>query len=163
MARVLVVACGGRGRALAASLAAVGHAVRGTTREPARLAAVAESGTEPVVADPDRLSTLTPHLDGVSVVCWLMGGAIGEPDLIAALHGPRLQSLLAKLVDTPVRGFVYEAAGTVPGRLLEQGSALVQAAGARHHMPVAVVREDPARRERWLAAMTNAVGDVLAR
>ena len=34
MARVLIVPCGCRGRALAAELAAAGHAVRGTTRSP---------------------------------------------------------------------------------------------------------------------------------
>ena len=32
MARVLIVPCGRRGRALAAELVAAGHAVRGTTR-----------------------------------------------------------------------------------------------------------------------------------
>ena len=35
MARVLIVPCGCRGRALAARLAAAGHVVRGTTRDPA--------------------------------------------------------------------------------------------------------------------------------
>ena len=49
-------------------------------------------------------------LDGVAVVCWLMGSARGDADELAALHGTRLESLLGKLVDTHVRGFVYEAA-----------------------------------------------------
>ena len=35
MARVLIVGCGGRGRALARELVAAGHTVRGTTRDPA--------------------------------------------------------------------------------------------------------------------------------
>ena len=38
-----------------------------------------------------------------------MGTASGIPESLAALHGPRLQTLLEKLVDTPVRGVVYEA------------------------------------------------------
>ena len=63
------------------------------------------------MADPDRLGTLLPLLAGVTVVCWLMGSAEGED--AAALHGDRLESLLAKLVDSGVRGLVYEAAGSV--------------------------------------------------
>ena len=37
MARVLIVGCGGRGQALARELVAAGHAVRGMTRDPARV------------------------------------------------------------------------------------------------------------------------------
>jgi Trk K+ transport system NAD-binding subunit len=68
MARVLIVGCGCRGRALARVLAADGHAVRGTTRDPARSADIASSGAEATVADPDRLATLMPAIEGVTVV-----------------------------------------------------------------------------------------------
>ena len=47
MARVLIVGCGCRGRALAADLRGAGHAVRGTTRDPGRTAAIAAAGAEP--------------------------------------------------------------------------------------------------------------------
>ena len=80
------------------------------------------------MADPDRLGTLLPLLAGVTVVCWLMGTA--EGDDVAPLHGDRLESLLAKLVDSGVRGLVYEAAGSVDGALLAGGAELVRAAGA---------------------------------
>src|SRR5919112_6826234 len=100
MARVLIVGCGCRGRALAGALGE--HAVRGTTRDPSRVAELETAGIEGVVADPDRLSTLVPALAGVTVVCWLMGSAADSPDV----NGPRLQTLLEHLVDTPVRGFV---------------------------------------------------------
>lgn len=135
--------------------------VRGTTRDPGKLEAIEAVCGQAAVADPDRLGTLLPLLAGVSVVCWLMGSATGTPESIAALHGPRLQSLLAKLVDTPVRGLVYEAAGTVGADLLAEGGVVVRAAAATYRMPASVVEEAPQDRPRWVAAMSSAVAEVL--
>ena len=44
--------------------------------------------------------------------CW--DRPTGEREELAAIHGPRLERLLEKLVDTPVRGFAYEDEGSVP-------------------------------------------------
>jgi hypothetical protein len=132
--------------------------VRGTTRSPEGLGAIRATGAEAAVADPDRLGTVLPALAGVSAVCWLMGTASGTGE---AVHGPRLRSLLAKLVDTPVRGFVYEAAGSVPAGTLAAGAAVVREAGETWRMPVAVIEVGPERPEEWLGAMTAAVGAVL--
>jgi hypothetical protein len=162
VARVLIVGCGCRGRALASALTGDGHAVRGTTREPALAGPIEAAGAQAAVADPDRLATLLSHLEGVSAVCWLMGTAAGEPEAVAALHGPRLQTLLATLVDTPVRGLVYEAAGSVRPDRLEQGADIVRAAGRTHRMPVEVVERDPADHGGWLEAMRAAVARILA-
>lgn len=115
---------------------------------------------EGVVADPDRLGTLLAHLGGVSVLCWLLGSATG--DTAADLHGPRLQSLLGKLVDTPVRGVVYEAAGTVAPDLLAAGAASVALAGETFRMPTAIVDTAPSPVAPWLAATRTAVDDVLS-
>ena len=153
MARVLVVGCGCRGRALAAALRAEGHAVRGTTRSADRLGAIESAGVEGVVADPDRLGTIMGQLAGVTVVCWLMGTATAAPEL----HGPRLETLLERLVDTPVRGIVYEAAGTVEPGLLAGGAESVRAAAERWRMPAEVVEAGPADHAEWLAAMQAAV------
>jgi hypothetical protein len=100
-------------------------------------------------------------LAGVSVICWLMGSAGGTPDSIRALHGPRLQSLLAKLVDTPVRGLVYEAGGTAGPEALVEGGIAVRAAAVTYRMPARVVEEMPETRPQWLAAMCRAVDEVL--
>ena len=124
-----------------------GFAVRVAAGVVARVA-IAAAGAEAVVADPDRLATLVPHLRGVTVVCWLMG-----PVAAPSLHGERLQTLLEHLVDTPVRGLVYEAGA---------GAGLVRAAGERWRMPVGVVSEPPGEHERWLEAMRAAVLRVLA-
>jgi nucleoside-diphosphate-sugar epimerase len=155
VARVLIVGCGCRGRALAAALVGEGHAVRGTTRDPGRLAEIEASGAEAAAADPDRLATVMPHLAGVSVLCWLMGSAPAD------LHGPRLRTLLERLVDTPVRGFVYEAAGSVDPDVLSGGAAAVREAADRWRIPAQIVDTDPANRDTWVAAMTAAVGRLL--
>lgn len=159
MARVLIVGCGCRGRELAGALIAAGHQVRGTSRDPAALAALRDTGIEGVVADPDRLATLLGQLQGVSVLCWLLGSAAGNAE---ALHGPRLGSLLETLVDTPVRGVVYEAAGSVPAATLAAGTELVRRAGETFRMPTAVVDADPADHARWTSTMAAAVESVLA-
>ena len=157
MARVLIVGCGCRGRSLASALMADGHAVRGTTRDQGRIAAIEESGADGVVADPDRLGTLMPALAGVSAICWLMGGAADAP----AVNGERLQTLMERLVDTHVRGLVYEAGGR-PGRSFwAQGRPSSGGRPATWHMPAAVVDEDPADHAAWLAAMRAGVSRVL--
>jgi nucleoside-diphosphate-sugar epimerase len=157
VARVLIVGCGCRGRALAARLIAGGYAVRGTTRDPARAAAIEAAGAEAVVADPDRLATLVPGLAGVAAVCWLLGSA----EAGAELHGPRLRTLLERLVDTPVHGLVYEAAGSVDDGLLASGATVVREASTRWRIPVEVVDEDPSAYSEWLSAMTAAVARLL--
>ena len=100
------------------------------------------------MADPDRLGTIMAQLAGVTVVCWLMGSAAGRD--AADLHGPRLETLLERLVDTPVRGIVYEAAGSVEPALLAAGAAACAARRERWRMPAEVVEADP-RRPRGLA------------
>jgi uncharacterized protein YbjT (DUF2867 family) len=153
------VGCGCRGRELAWEVRAAGHAVRGTTRTREHLAEIEAAGAEAVLADPNRLGTLMRELAGVTLICWLMGSA--EGDTAEDLHGPRLRTLLERLVDTPVRGVVYEAAGSVPAELLAAGAAAVREASARWSMPAEVVEAEPRDSEAWLAAMTGAVERLL--
>jgi hypothetical protein len=47
------------------------------------------------------------------------------------------------LVDTPVRGFVYERAGTVAEERLAAGEEIVREAGDRWRIPVAIVTASP--------------------
>jgi len=162
MARVLIVPCGGRGCALARELVAAGYAVRGTTRDAAHAEAIRAAGAEPVVADPDRVGTLMGALAGVTVVCVLLGSAAGDAEQVAALHDGRLRMLWEKLVDTPVRGVVYEAAGTVPADVLAHGRAVAERASVTWHIPLAVLDTDPGDRERWLADAAGAVEHLLA-
>ncbi|MEO8092041.1 MAG: hypothetical protein ABI726_04960 [bacterium] len=109
-----------------------------------------------MVADPDRVGTVYDCLEQVTLVFWLLGSAGGGREALEAIHGPRLERLLEKVVDTPVRGFVYEAAGVVPAELLGQGAALVAEAGERWRIPVEVVAAEPGDPASWLAAMLSA-------
>jgi len=149
VARVLIVPCGCRGRALAADLAAAGHAVRGTTRSQANAAAIRESGAEPYVGDPDRIGTLMDALSGVTIVCWLLG-TVPVPDL----HEGRLRMLWEKLVDTPVRGVVYEGA-------LPQGEQVARSASQIWQIPLAILDADPRDHDAWLRAARGAVDGLL--
>jgi hypothetical protein len=116
------------------------------------------AGIEGVVADPDRLGTLVRSLDGVTVVCWLMGSAVDSPEV----HGDRLQTFLEHIVDTPVRGFVYEAAGAAGPELLERGAQIVRDASETWRIRVEVVSAGPAAHDQWLEAVKEAVGRTLS-
>lgn len=156
MARALIVGCGCRGRELGTRLAAGGWQVRGTTRDPAKARDILEAGLEPAVADPDRAASILDHVADVTVVFWLLGSALGEPELLAAIHGARLERMLEELVDTPVRGFVYEAAGRVQRHHLERGAGAVRGAAKRWRIPVELVDEDSGDWEAWTDAMLAA-------
>jgi uncharacterized protein YbjT (DUF2867 family) len=162
LARALIVGCGCRGRALGARLAAEGWSVRGTTRDPRHGGPIEAAGIEPAVGDPDRPGTLLDLVGDVTVVHWLLGTARGEAEEVEAVHGSRLERLLEKLVDSPVRGFVYEAAGRVPRRHLEAGEAIVSAASRTWRIPAEVVSTDPAQFDRWLEAMVSATRRLIA-
>ena len=136
--------------------------MRGTTRDPDKARDIAEAGLEPAVADPDRAASILDHVGDVTVVFWLLGSAVGEPEVLAAIHGPRLERVLEKLVDTPVRGFVYEAAGSVQRRHLEEGAGVVRQAAERWRIPVELAEEDPDDWEAWTDAMLAAAERLTA-
>src|SRR5689334_13274815 len=156
MARALIVGCGCRGQALARALIAEGHVVRGTTRDPARLVDIEAMGAEAVTADPDRLATMMAAIEGTSVVCWLVGSAAAG-EAAQQLHGPRLESMLEHIVDTPVRGLVYETGG----HERPEGVDAASRATATYGMPVEILDADPSQHEAWTHAAVAAVARVL--
>jgi uncharacterized protein YbjT (DUF2867 family) len=156
MARALIVGCGCRGRLLGEGLLSEGWAVRGTSRRLEGLAPIEAAGIEPAQADPDQPGTLLELVGDVAVVHWALGSAQGTDEALAAIHGPRLERTLEKLVDTPVRGFVYEAAGTVSSHHLERGEAAVALAAERWRIPVATVAADPTDAPAWVEEMLAA-------
>jgi len=162
VARALLVGCGCRGRELGARLIDAGWRVRGTTRRPDGVAAIEHAGIEAEIADPDRIATLLDLVADVAVVGWLLGSARGEADGLAALHGPRLERLCEELVDTPVRGIVYEAAGTVPANYLNDGRRVLSDAAERWRIPVELVDHDPGDLNGWVAAASAAFRDLTA-
>ena len=73
----------------------------------------------------------------VTVVVWLLGSARGDPEVVAAIHGPRWSACSEKLVDSPVRGFAYEADGEVEEAHLRGGWEIVERAAETWRIPVA--------------------------
>ena len=149
MARAMIVGCGCCARGAGALLEQRGWAVRGTSRTAEGRGAIAATGLEAAEADPDRVGSIAELLGDVTVLAWLLG-TVGGPQG-AELNGSRLESLLAKVVDTPVRGFVFEAPadGT--------GADAVEDAIARWHLPAEIVvadRSDPAV---WAETVAGAV------
>jgi len=163
MARCLIVGCGCRGLSLASELTAAGHAVRGTTRDPGRRAQLEAQGVEAFVGDPDRVGTLAPALAQVSVACILLGCATGVAEQLAALHGTRLDMLLERMLDTTVRGVVYECSGTVDPALLAHGAERVRHACERSLIPHVLLDAEPSDFSSWPAAAAAAVRDALLR
>jgi uncharacterized protein YbjT (DUF2867 family) len=142
VARALIVGCGCHGRELGEVLTGLGWQVRGTSRRGEALEPVEAAGIEPALADPDRPGTILDLCGDVAAVIWLLGSAVGESPEVEAIHGPRLERLLEKLVDSPVRGFAYEASGRVNRDWLGRGKRAVTEAGERWRIPVAFIDGD---------------------
>jgi nucleoside-diphosphate-sugar epimerase len=144
VARALIVGCGCRGRELGERLLADGWAVRGTSRRAEGLAAIEAAGIEAAPADPDRPGTILELVNDVAVLVLLLGSARGSGEELAAIHGPRLERLMEHLVETPVRGIVYEG--------MKAGGEVVEAAGRTWRIPVEIAGSDDD-----LVVATNAV------
>ncbi len=138
-----------------------GHVVRGTTRNGARVETISAAGVEPHLGDPDRVATLAPALEHVTVACILLGSAAGPHDRIAALHGTRLKMLITRMLDTTVHGIVYEAAGSVGDDVLRSGARYVVAACEGSRIPYALLGGDPTDHDQWLTEAHRAVSVVL--
>jgi len=149
MARALIVGCGCRGRLLGKRLLAKGWEVRGTSRRDEGLAAIEAAGIEPAFADPADPGSMLEVAGDVTVVAWILGSAEGTAEELSALHGPRLDRVLKKLVETPVRGFVYESAGSVDPILLARGRETVEAVAETWQMPVSYLLVDPCDSATW--------------
>jgi uncharacterized protein YbjT (DUF2867 family) len=163
VARILIVGGGCRGRRLARELVDEGHLLRMTTRGGDRCAAIETCGAECRIATPLRVGTLRPALEGVTLACWLLAGARGSEHELRALHGSALELFLRQLVDTAVRGFIYDASpGLLPGALLAEGRRTVRAVSERNAIPARVLaRSDAADDAGWVKAAHRAVASLL--
>ena len=163
MARALVVGCGCRGRELGGQLLECGWAVRGTSRTRAGVELIENAGLEGSIADPLHPGTVFDLIADVTVLVWLLGSATGDREDLEAIHGARLGSLVDKLVDTPVRGLVYEAEGSVPADLIDGGVEIVEDAAERWRIPVEVLRLEADAPGSWASSACAAVESLLGR
>jgi hypothetical protein len=166
VARILIVGGGCRGRRFAAQMTDGGHTVRITTRTEAGRAAIEQTGAECWIGTPDRLATLRAALENVTIACWMLAGAHGELDAVAALHGSRLEFFLSQAIDTTVRGLIYDATpGRVPPDALAEGERLVSSLTELNAIPMAMLGTDGAAGddEAWIGEAAGAVERLLAR
>jgi hypothetical protein len=161
VARILIVGGGCRGRRLASELVDAGHALRITARREERRELIEATGAECWLGTPDRLTTLRAALDNLTLACWLLGSASASAEDSRELHSSRLQAFARMLIDTTVRGLVYEAAGTVPARDLATGERIVRAVADQNAIPLAVIRADPADPDAWLRDARAVVSRLL--
>ena len=137
--------------------------MRVTTRTEAGRVAIETTGAEAWVGTPERLGTLRAALESVTIVCWLLGALTGSEEQVRALHGTRLEFFLGQVIDTTVRGFIYEAAGvTVAEEILAAGERIVRTAGERNAIPVGFIRADPEDPDAWLGGAHAVIASLLA-
>ncbi len=136
--------------------------MRGTTRDPQRAIALEADGIEAVIGDPDRVGTIAPALEHVGVVCVLLASATGRPEALDALHGPRLEMLLSRTLDSTVRGLVYECAGSVEESVLERGVEVVRSICEGSRIPYRLLDADPEAYGGWLEAAVRAIEQLLS-
>lgn len=166
VARVMIVGGGCRGRGLAEVLLAEGHAVRITTRSEQGRAGIEQTGAECWIGTPDRLATLRGALDSVTILCWMLATATatGSEQELRSLYTTRLEYFLTQVIDTTVRGFLYEArGGSVPAELLLEGERTVRALTERSAIPVGFLASDPADTAAWTAEASAAIATLLSR
>jgi hypothetical protein len=162
VARILVVAGGCRGRELAGRLTGEGNAVRITSRSGGARLEIEGVGAECWPGDPGRLATMRGALDGVGVACWLLGGATGGPRELVELHTVRLEFFLTQMIDTTVRGFVYEARGTTAAAgALAQGEEIARRVCERNAIPLVVLDRAAAEGGPWQQQARAAIEQLL--
>jgi hypothetical protein len=143
-------------------MAGQGYAVRITTRSEDARAAIEATGAECWVGTPDRLATLRGALESVTILCWLLGTAVGSPEELQALHTSRLEFFLTQAIDTTVRGLLYEARGTgQSSELAREGELLARALVERNEIPAAFLAADPGDAAGWLVEARAAVASLL--
>lgn len=139
-----------------------GHAVRMVVRYASRREEVERAGAECFVGRADRLATLRGALEHVTVACWMLATASGDPEAVQALHGSRLDQFLSSLIDTTVRGVLYEAGGAaLPREVLDEGERIVLDKTRRNAIPVEILRADPDQVEQWVGEAHRAVSALL--
>jgi hypothetical protein len=146
---------------MALGLVARGHAVRITTRTESARVAIEAVGAECWIGTPQRLGTLRAALESVTIVCWLLGTAAGPEEEVRALHASRLEFFLGQVIDTTVRGFVYEAAGTVSGDAFVEGERIVRRIAERNAIPTALLTAGIEDSEAWQSEAQAVVDELL--
>ncbi len=132
------------------------------TRTEHRRAGIEAAGAECWIGDPNRLGTLRGVLDGVTIACWLLGGAAGPEEQLRALHNERLRAFLESAIDSTVRGLLYETVGSsMPACAPPEGERIAQEIARRNSIPLAILRADPADTPLWVQEASRELSMML--
>lgn len=156
--------------------------MRASTRSEDGRAAIEATGAECWIGTPDRLATMRGALENVTIACWMLAHAHGEPEQVAALHGSRLEFFLSQAIDTTVRGLIYDATppadsssrGVVTADALAAGEQIFDSLTELNAMPAVVLRgriaagggqaqvDEVQVDEKWVDEASGAVASLLA-
>ena len=136
--------------------------MRITSRSPQAREEIERVGAECWPGTPERLATLRGALDGVTVACWLLAGAAGAAGELEELHTVRLEFFLTQMIDTTVRGFVYEGRGTTSAAAaLAEGEQIARRMCERNAIPLAVLDRTAAEGDLWQQQARAAIEQLL--
>ena len=103
-------------------------------------------------------------MENSTILVWALASASGnDPEKLSALHGTRLEMMLERTIDSPVRGVLYEAVGSLPEEDLATGRAQVERACAKNEIPWAVLESDPSDKVSWAVAAKGQIDELLTR
>ena len=136
--------------------------MRITTRSPELREEIEGVGAECWHGTPERLATLRGALDRVAIACWLLAGARGPEQDLEELHTRRLEFFLTQMIDTTVRGFVYEARGDTPAAsALAEGEQIARELCERNVIPLAVLGAEAGDGDAWQQQARSAIEELL--
>lgn len=161
MARLLIIGGGCRALTLTPQIKAQGHVLRISTRDQSRRADIEKAGAECWIGTPDRLDTMRAALEGVTIACWLLGTAKGSDQEVRALHDSRLEFFLGQIIDTTVRGFIYERAGSAGADVLTHGAQIASEMTTRNSIPLGLIEADPSDNQAWLEDIQSIIDSML--
>ena len=126
-------------------------------------AAIEAVGAECWIGTPDRIATLRYALDGVTLACWLLGTACGEPESLAALYGTRLEFFVnADDRHDRSRPAVSRLAGSLNAATRAAGRALIsEARGLQRDSTGRAATPTRAILEVWIAQARTAIAALL--
>ena len=98
----------------------------------------------------------------MTVACWLLAGAAGAAGELQELHTVRLEFFLTQMIDTTVRGFVYEGRGTTSApEALVEGEQIARRMCERNAIPLAVLDRPAAEGDLWQQQARAAIEQLL--
>jgi hypothetical protein len=93
----------------------------------------------------------------------MLGTACGTEEQLMSLYTSRLEFFLNQIIDTTVRGFVYEPpGGSASAEVIEAGLDVARSVTSRNSIPLLLLNTGPEQTEQWLSEAHAAIDSVLS-